>query len=50
MAQSVHLELVADGNNIEGDSTVTSLERADTIEWTYQETGATHSWHVTTPS
>lgn len=32
MAQTVHLWLKAAGTNIEGDSTIESLDRADTIE------------------
>jgi len=32
MAQTVHLKLQIDGNDIEGESTVSSLEREDTIE------------------
>jgi type VI secretion system secreted protein Hcp len=32
MAQTVHLKLKIDGNDIAGESTIASLERADTIE------------------
>ena len=32
MAQTVHLVLEIDGNAIEGESTITSLERENTIE------------------
>lgn len=32
MAMTVHLKLKADGEDIEGESTVTTLEREDTIE------------------
>lgn len=32
MAETISLRLTANGTDIEGDSTVTSLERADTIE------------------
>ena len=32
MAQTVHLKLTIQGNDIQGESTIASLERADTIE------------------
>ena len=32
MAQTVHLELTANGTKIDGDSTIESMDRADTIE------------------
>jgi len=32
MAQSIHLSLTIDGNDVVGESTIESLERADTIE------------------
>ena len=32
MAQTVHLRLLIDGNDIEGESTIASMDREDTIE------------------
>ena len=43
MAQTVHLELEIDGNKIDGESTVASMDRADTIEC------STFSYAVTVP-
>ena len=41
MAQTVHLLLEIDGNAIEGESTIASLERAGTIECASFEHGLT---------
>jgi type VI secretion system secreted protein Hcp len=41
MAETVHLSLKANGVDVKGDSTQTSLEREDTIECVYYEQSAT---------
>lgn len=40
MAQTVHLEMTANGSTVEGESTVTSLDRAKTIECVWFTFGA----------
>ena len=46
MAQTVHLTLRIDGNDIQGESTASSMEREGTITWTHEIGGAMHkdSW------
>ena len=39
MAETVHLQLKANGSDIKGESTQTSLGRADTIECVHFESG-----------
>jgi type VI secretion system secreted protein Hcp len=48
MAQTVHLRLRIDGNDIEGESTISSMEREGTIECDAFYYGVTAPWDAAT--
>jgi type VI secretion system secreted protein Hcp len=48
MAQTVHLTLVIDGNTVEGESTILSMDRRDTIECSSFRCGVARPYDVNT--